>query len=332
MFSTNLKSVIRKTIVFSLGKLPRHWLLKQPKILFYHGVGENPNPLIETESISVQNFIVQLKYLKKYYNVISINEFYERFKKNDFIGNEVVLTFDDGYRNIITTALPILNDFNFPFSVFLTTDNISYHTLFPTTIGRLVILASSLQLIDLACINYKATLKSKEKRLKAYNEISLKLKTLPLKDVNRIICELVEQLPTGELEELRQKYNSIEPMNWDEASILSDNSLVTIGSHCVEHICCHDKQLNENLQIQFQKSRDEICSKLNCECNILSYPNGNFTNTSNDIAKEIGYKFALSTKRKSIFSEQNKTWFVFPRLYVPYNFDRFVYSLITYPY
>lgn len=327
-----LKETVRHIIVNSLKKHPHFFPIKQPKILFYHGVAEKPNPLIEIESISINNFISQLKYIQKYYQVISIEDFYERYLNSNFDGHEIVLTFDDGYRNILTNALPILCEFKFPFSVFLTTNNISNQSLFPTTIARLIILGSSLKDIEIPFLKQKCRLSSLEERIIFSNSISKYLKCLPLHEVKIIIEELITQLPSGEMEELRKRYNSVEPMNWNEAVKLSCESLVSMGSHCIDHICCHDKQSDDEIYKQLKLSRDTIIQKIKCKCDILSYPNGNYTQISNNIAKEVGYKFALSTKRESILKNNEKEWNIFPRLYVPYDYERFVYSLISYPY
>ena len=94
---------------------------RAPAVLFYHGVAENPDSLIETESISAEDFRKQMAWLKKNRKVISAAEFEERFKVRQWEGDEVLLTFDDGYKNMLTTGLPILEEYGFPFLLFLTT-------------------------------------------------------------------------------------------------------------------------------------------------------------------------------------------------------------------
>ena len=324
-----ITNTVRKYFVSAhLDSLYRH-LLRMPKLLFYHGIAIEPDSDIEPESISIYEFTKHLKYLVRYYRIISINEFIELYVTHKLRGDEISLTFDDGYKNMLYTAAPILSDFNIPYSLFLTTNNISNGALFPTTINRLVVRASSLKAIELDCIKQKFDLSTTELRTHAQNTISWQLKTQSISVVNQIVAELESKVSKDEMLELRRKYKSIEPLNWNEAKQLANDSLCTIGSHGMDHICCHNKQSIEELKRQFEGSKSTIEEKLEVPCEIFSYPNGNYTEDSNKLLKESGYKYGLSTKRWNVYKGDR---YSIPRLYVPYDYNRFVYSLVTYPY
>ncbi|MGM0519941.1 MAG: polysaccharide deacetylase family protein [Campylobacterota bacterium] len=72
-----------------------------------------------------EQFEKQMEFLKKYFEVVPVNVAYEILyenKKHDTNKPIVVITFDDGYRDNYEVAYPILKDYNFPFTIFLTTD------------------------------------------------------------------------------------------------------------------------------------------------------------------------------------------------------------------
>ncbi len=302
-------------------------LRSQPKVLFYHGVVNKPNTVIETESISVADFRKQLDYLQKHHHVIDIFEFEQRFLTNEWDGNEVLLTFDDGYKNMLTTGLPLLEQFGFPFVQFFTTNNISTGDLFPTTINRLVIMASSAKTIDLSTISLMVDLNTKN-RDAVCNQISRELKTLPLNKVHELTQELKSHISLDEFDSLKEKYQSILPMNWDDAKIISQSPLCTIGSHGIDHICCHENQQTQEVNRQIVESKRIIEENIGLPCDYFSYPNGNYTDFSNECVKKAGYKMGFSTKRMSIHSLTRHN---IPRLYTPYDYNRFVYSMVTYP-
>ena len=298
-----------------------------PVVLFYHGVSEKPDPIIETESISVKDFVLQMKYLKKHYHVVSVQEFEERYLTNKWEGNEVLLTFDDGYKNMLSTALPILEEVGFSFVLFLTTNNISRGELFATTINRLVVLASSLEHLQLHSCNMNTPLTSQNRTMVADN-ISKQLKSRSLREVQIIVEELSTSISKDEMDSLREKCPSINPMNWFEAKQVAASPLCTIGSHCIDHICCHTNQKSEDVVFQIQESKRIIEERLGVDCGYFSYPNGNFTEQSNKAVEDAGYHLGFSTKRMPV---QALTKWNIPRLYVPYDYARFVYSISTYP-
>lgn len=90
-------------------------------ILYYHRIGSvDPIHL----SIPKNLFEKQILFLKKYnYNVITLSELFHLLKTNKFYKNPCVLiTFDDGFRDIYTNAFPILKKYKVKANVFIITD------------------------------------------------------------------------------------------------------------------------------------------------------------------------------------------------------------------
>lgn len=296
----------------------RLFLNNRPRVLFYHGVAPviiDPN--IETESISAYDFERQLIYITKHFRPITMDEFYERFVCKNWEGREILLTFDDGYKNMLNTALPLLDKYNVPFGLFLTVDNISSNLLFPTTINRIVHLASSYsKRID----NPRLVAETTSRILKSEKEETVKA-----------LCQdMIGHIPTEELNQLRNKYVSINPMNWDEVKEIAKSHLCTIGSHCMSHICCHAKQDEKEVLRQFSESKRIISERIGKDCNYLSYPNGSFTPQVAEITRECGYKMAFSTRYEAVDTKDVDAMAI-GRIYVPYNYSRFVYAVSRFP-
>ena len=123
-----------KKIVFSVlhnvgvTRLAAWWNRKRVVILCYHGVTErlkrNPSDSAGLH-IRAERFEAQLDYLRRHYHVISLAEFLRARENNHSLPDRsVVLTFDDGYRNFLTGALPRLIARKMPVCVFLITDRI----------------------------------------------------------------------------------------------------------------------------------------------------------------------------------------------------------------
>ena len=85
---------------------------KSCTVLTFHGVIANENKRVRNynnKHISKKKFIKIIKNLKKKGKSISINELYTKIKnKVQFDDYSFLVTFDDGFKNNFTNALPIL--------------------------------------------------------------------------------------------------------------------------------------------------------------------------------------------------------------------------------
>ena len=93
-----------------------------PSILMYHSIAENPD---DPFAVSVGAFREQISWLSKHgFEVVSLSFLLRSIEARNYgiLRKRVVITFDDGYRDFVTDALPILSDHGAPATVFLVTD------------------------------------------------------------------------------------------------------------------------------------------------------------------------------------------------------------------
>lgn len=324
-----MKSILKKIFLQLKGDIILRAKNRTPRVVFWHGVDEIVDPIIEAESFTTVNFEKQINYLRKNFEIISIDEFYKRYTKNTFTNNEVVLTFDDGYLNNLTIVKPLLKKYNLPFTVFISTHNISKGELFPTSVARLLIWGSNIKKIKIPVLNFESSIITEEEKKDVSKKISDFLKNEKLETVKIIVKELIENISTEEYISLRKKYSSVEPMNWDHVKkILGDG--VTVGSHCDYHICCHENQSKEDITYQITNSKNIIEEKLGVDCHFFAYPNGDFTSFSNQCVQNAGYLMGFSTSKEKITSGKNNTSAI-PRISLPSHYDTFRIIVNLYP-
>lgn len=83
------------------------------EILTFHGIADNDQDFY---AVSPSVFEAEMQWLAEQgYKGISLREFYENARQDKV----VVLTFDDGYKDFLGTAVPILNALNFSATVFI---------------------------------------------------------------------------------------------------------------------------------------------------------------------------------------------------------------------
>ena len=87
-------------------------------VLMYHSISRDNNRI----SVSVTNFKKQMKLMSLLgYKGYSLNKINSKTSKK-----KIIITFDDGYENIFTEAMPILKKFNFSATCFIVNKKIGY--------------------------------------------------------------------------------------------------------------------------------------------------------------------------------------------------------------
>ncbi len=108
-----------KEIFFKL--VPKPMLPKRrASILMYHSVSGQKGSF---STVSPEEFQRQMAYIAgKRISVIPLAELVRRLRAGKMLGGTVVLTFDDGYRDNYMTVFPLLKQYGFPATIFVTTD------------------------------------------------------------------------------------------------------------------------------------------------------------------------------------------------------------------
>ena len=93
------------------------------RIIYYHMIsGSTPEYYPINGSINKDTFQWQLKFLKKNFNIISIDEAVYKINNNIKFNKNLIITFDDGFSSIYKNAIPILDDYKIPSCIYLISD------------------------------------------------------------------------------------------------------------------------------------------------------------------------------------------------------------------
>jgi glycosyltransferase involved in cell wall biosynthesis len=95
-------------------------------ILMYHAFSKNGNQNSQY-ILPIQRFSQQMAWLKRLnYRVLSLEDYLLYRTNNELLpARSVIITIDDGYKEISTLVLPILKRYGFPATIFLVTDKIN---------------------------------------------------------------------------------------------------------------------------------------------------------------------------------------------------------------
>ena len=188
-----------------------------------------PNRLLEVTPVFLERLLKRLKRSRA--DVISLDEMHRRFITGDFKRRFVCLTFDDGYKDLMRWAYPLLRKYQMPFAAYIATS-------FPDRLGELwwlaleAVIAQNTRvglLIDgkqqfFECRNVR------EKR-ELYDAIYGYLRSLKTEDELRTVVRDLCATYSVEIASFCRELC----MDWQEIIDLAADPLVTIGAHTVNH-------------------------------------------------------------------------------------------------
>jgi peptidoglycan/xylan/chitin deacetylase (PgdA/CDA1 family) len=116
-------ALLRATEATGLNRIARHVTAGGIRILGYHGLctGDEADfqPLLFMRASTFRQRVRQIR--DHGYRVITLSEAIERLKSRRVEPDLVVITIDDGWHGIYRYAVPVLQEFGYPATVYLTT-------------------------------------------------------------------------------------------------------------------------------------------------------------------------------------------------------------------
>lgn len=298
-----------------------------PIVLFYHGVEETIlDPGVQTLHLSLRAFEKQIDYLQKHFDIISLDDLHSSLSTGHKLDPaQVVITFDDGYKNNRDIVLPYLASRNVPFALFVSTRHICEGVRFPTYYLRAGILHTERKSATIC--NREFDLGNAAAKQLAISTVSAELKRVPQQSADRIIQELIGLIPADRWEELDDSFSSDGPMNWDDVKYMHEQG-VCIGSHCHDHFILHGRQTEDDTIEQLRASKALIGDSLG-KCDYIAYPNGRINDICADTLDRVraaGYLAGFTTIGGEVMPTGNP--FLLPRISASIeNIDHFVFAI-----
>ena len=280
-----------------------------------------PNRLLE---ITPRFLTRVVRYLRRSrFDLVSLDEMHRRLIECDFSRRFVCLTFDDGYRDMLQWAYPILKEAKVPFAVYVPTS-------FPDRIGELWWLALEaviarndhigLQIdgrnrtFDCATVAAKRSL---------YDELYWWLRA---RTTEAELRSVVHNLAACYHVDITAFCNEL-CMGWPELAQLAADPLVTIGAHTVNHPMLA-KLPQTAVRSEMDLSRSIIEAGLGVRPEHLSYPIGDRSSAGPrefEIAAELGFKTAVTTRPGVLFAKHGRYLTALPRISLNGEYQRLRY-------
>ena len=255
-------------------------------ILMYHRIAEMTDSLGLV--VNSHFFDEQMKYITDNYNLISLDQAVHLLEMDEIHGSHVAITFDDGYRDNLINAYPILKRYNAPATIFICCDAVEKGNIDLNLMDHAIMFSSSsfldLEEFGLGIIPIETSI---EKNLACINL------RIFLKNADHSFRKLVIQHITSSSKEECPRAM----LKWEEVEKLLKDGLVTIGAHTVSHPILSKISI-EDARFEVFESKRIITEKTGFEVSLFAYPNGrsgDFDDKTVALVKAAGFKAACST-------------------------------------
>jgi peptidoglycan/xylan/chitin deacetylase (PgdA/CDA1 family) len=290
--------------------LSRHRLQGRMVIFTYHSFAASKNESRVVNSIPIQLFQRQLRFLQQHYQMISLSEglhlLREEMSTKTATGKPyAIITVDDGFADNYTLLFPLVRQYHIPVTIFVATDFLDTgRPPWPTQIVQLI------KETEVSSLQYPIPLKLSDKyaKNKAIYAIMAVWKHLPPEERLMRVQELRKHLKVAKL-------TPVQPLTWEQVKEMRRHS-VEFGSHTRYHSIL--PAVSETVAIQeLQDSKQRLETELNEECILFSYPNGDWSDTTRNGVEKTGYRCAVTQNRGS--NQYGTDPYCLKRIEVPYN-------------
>ncbi len=268
-----------------------------------------PNQVLE---ITPQFLDVALTELEREgFELIPLDAVADRLRLGPVARPFAVLTFDDGYRDNVEHAWPVLKRHNAPWTLFVTTDFLGgagrlWWLELEEAINRLdhVVLRLNGELIDLSSRT------AVEKQF-AFEVIYQKLRPGPDDQLERTMTALAAE---ADVDTRRLVLDLC--LRWEEVQILAREPDVSIGAHSVSHPILANCNLATAMQ-EITESKLLLEQRLGQPVQHLAYPFGDPSAVGArelHLARQAGYVTAVTSRPGHIFYEHAAHLYALPRV------------------
>ncbi|GEM_PF-2426138 len=284
-------------------------------ILCYHGICDDDFDLLkgyDDRHIPKSLFGKQLSYLKrKNYSFTTLSEAAEILNHRKKIRNIVVLSFDDGFRNVVENAYPLMQKYHAKGCFYLISDLIG--TSKPVWTDYVETLVRNAEKGKFR-FSYRGEncfydMTAKASYEKAMKDIKARLRLLSDKEKNEVLRQF-------------QKYQYPVPKEFqmsDWAQIQGLNKdILEVGSHTSTHPDCIRLSSDEEFDYELKYSKAKIERMVGYRTDHFNYPAGAFDERVIRQVEAAGYKTAVSLIPG--FNDRKTDPFYLKRIYVNENF------------
>ena len=257
-------------------------------ILNYHRVQDKKDLFFDSDMDHL-SFDWQMALISQYLKPLILSDSIKKLENNELAAGSVVVTFDDGYKDNLIDALPILKKRKVPSTFFIATGFLNGGIMWNDIIIE-SIKSTKKEAIDLSHIGLEQyMLGSKMEKLIAIENIIKKAKYQSLPERNQFVAEVNKICEVKLPDDLM--------MNDRDIQVLHDSGM-EIGGHTSNHPILMSEE-NSVVNKELIEGKQYLEKLLNEKITTFAYPNGKLDKDYNvehaKLVEKAGFKCAVTT-------------------------------------
>jgi peptidoglycan/xylan/chitin deacetylase (PgdA/CDA1 family) len=257
-------------------------------ILLYHRVLARPDPLNDWDPTAAE-FEGQVRALSRFFTPLPLGEAVERLRSGRLPPHAACVTFDDGYRDNVEVALPILRRHGVPATFFIATGYLNGGRMWNDTVIEST-RTLALPEIDLESFGIGVVpLSTTELRRKAVGAILSALKHLPSAERATKVAEIAAIAGKPLPHDLMMRDDDVRALR---------SAGMEIGAHTATHPIL-TRLSSAEARREISESREYLTAILDEPVPLFAYPNGkpgqDYTAEHVRMVRDAGFDAAVST-------------------------------------
>ncbi len=311
-------------VLRQIKKLAQGLFQNRAVILIYHRIADHcPDP--QLLCVNPSRFAEHLDYLSRHFKVISLEDLRLAIVESELNRKSVVVTFDDGYVDNLWNAKPLLERYEIPATVFVSSGYVGRdRELVSDELERIILRSENLPEVinvEIAGESYSWKIgKTPAKNIswnatagcyptprhRCYHDLHRLLLTLDVYERNEIFNYLAEIVGLN-LISARADYRVLNP---EEMRLLAEDGLVEIGAHGVNHV----NLANQSIDVKWEEiigCKTQLEDILNRPVKSFSYPYGGLDNKdemTTMLLQKAGFHIACANVPASVNKGSGLFW------------------------
>ena len=279
-------------------------------VLMYHSVSPPGAArwIAPRNRITPKEFEAQMRFLSHHRTVMAMDQLLHAIEGGEPpSAGSVVITFDDGYQDVLTVAAPILESYGLPAIVYLPTGQISsgevpwaddIYTMFRARTRQTLIVGD--RIFDL---------RNPAARQAAFTAVhSRMIRSDP--DDRRMLAQLVEEQlrPLARAPRLTLSWQQVREM-------VRRFPFISIGVHTVNHVDLSCRTGNA-IRNELQQCQSDVEREIGLRPLHFSFPYNRVCSDAREVLMELGYRSAVCSGARCLV-DGGSDRFILPRIDVP---------------
>lgn len=316
-------SVAALIVMSGVSRMIRRWRRDQAVVLTFHSLFDSTagdHGLLDPGAhMDLRLFEKVCRHLAAEYDVVPLESLIhspDHLARSRSGRRKIALTFDDGYASNFHLALPVLQTYSMPATVFVTTGFVRGDVLPWFVRAEWALSQTTRPTLHLG--QETLPLATHADRLQAYQRFCQHYKSLSSSQGAAVTDALEDQLAVR-VTRTNHLPAALQPMGWDQVRQLQRSGLVTIGAHTHSHPIlarCPSREQAHEIRL----CRDLLTTELGTAPRLFAYPNGklgDFDRTTMRLLKAAGFTASVTMMERSVSAGEDL--FAIPRHGSPQN-------------